>query len=414
MLAGDQTLPNLLPFIELCRPTTDYALVLTDEKAPLGYALANLRGFLLDWGLPPEHFRVKGVSKLDLQTTAALMRPVLASYPEDAEFIFNMTSGTKIMALACYQLALEMGERGRLIYLDSDQSRILDLLPQTSATPLTTDLTIAQYLRAHGYYLTGAQLRRGDTQPQKRTLAARHLAHLPAPLLRNLALNLKWTKTKNGVTLISSAAGSEYSTTSSSSVNTSSVGSLKALDGILGDVEVIRSVGGSSGGGSVGGGGGSEEGRGGEGEGEVGGGEELEQLRPYFEPNFFPGGGWLEQYVFDCAAGLPGVKEVLGGVTVVASAEGVENELDVIFMRGQHFWLCSCKTGNKPDSQWLYDLTDRARSLGTYCHKILVVNFDTSQAASFRQRAARSQIRVLDSNSLPNLSQHFDLREQDK
>lgn len=362
MLAGDQTLPNLLPFIQICRPC-DYALVLTDEKAPLGYALTNLKEFLTNWGLPPENYRVCSVSKLDLQTTIAIMRPVLASYGGDAEFIFNMTSGTKIMALACYQLALEMGERGRLIYLDSDQNRILDLLPQTSATPLSVELTIVQYLRAHGYRLTGAQLRRDITDAEKRTIAARHLAKLPAPLLRNLAVNLRWTK--NGVKLGVAAAGSEYGS------------SLEALNGILGDVEVTTGT------------------------------DELE-LRPYFEPNFFPGGGWLEQYVFDCAAGLPGVQNVLGGVTVVANAEGIENELDVVFTRGQHFWLCSCKTGNKPDSQWLYDLTDRARSLGTYCHKILVVNFDTGQADAFRQRAARSQIRVLDSTNLPGLKQHFE------
>jgi hypothetical protein len=125
--------------------------------------------------------------------------------------------------------------------------------------------------------------------------------------------------------------------------------------------------------------------------------------------NFFPGGKWLERYAFDSAVTLLQAPsnplcDVQAGLTLVHHHQPqVENELDLAFSWGPHLALCSCKAGGKLTSPWIYDLNDRARMLGTFCKKVLILNTDTSAATTLRERARQSKILLLDSRDLPHL-----------
>jgi hypothetical protein len=378
MLVGDQTIPNLMPFLQLCmerpdRANTNHVVLVTTRHEPLKYAVDNLRHFLLDryaGQLEEEDLSQCEGGKMDLPLTLSVCRDEIirlrhkaAQRNEDLELYFNMTSGTKIMALATYQLALETG--GHLVYLDSDRNQILHLLPEAREEPLLLSLTVPDYLKAHGYRVNRVELYSGQVETEqihRYSVAAKILGQMSSEVVRNLAIRVR----AKGILEFDPVVESEEFRL------------IHRLNHLLWEVQEtceppkVKVV-----------------------------------LKWLVNPQFFPGGKWLEQYAFDCALSLVGnspICEVMAGLTIQRE---IENELDLAFSWGQHLALCSCKVGQKLESQWIYDLNDRARSLGTFCKKILIISPKTAQAVSFRERARRDKILVLDGLDLPVLKERF-------
>ena len=376
MLVGEQTIPNLMPFLQTWPETPNQqrrrlVILVTTRTNPLEFAIENIRRFLLARFHPviqqADIIRVEG-DKHDLQVTLTACRAVLtrlqveaAAQHEKLELIFNMTSGTKIMALAFYQLASESG--GQLIYLDSNQNCILQVLPSADSRPLTQSLTIAEYLAAHGYLAGPAELAAASYQPGlARSQAASLLAQTSPEIVTKLA---GWLRTSEKQLLTLPVEPSQPSDL------------FRRLNGLLWQIEDETPL--------------------------------KLQFKWLESSNFFPGGKWLEQYAFDCAFGLiPYLRDVQAGLTISAYTNPqIENELDLVFSRGQHLTLCSCKVGSRPDTEWLAELISRARLLGTFSTKILLVNFNTARFSTFQARAQDNQVRLLDSRALPNLTEHF-------
>ena len=388
MLVGDQTIPNLMPYLELNHENAISEVVLvTTRAAPLEYALGNLSNFLTQKTnrAVPALYRCE-VEKLNLQENLAVIREQIVRLREVAEkrgdqhceFIFNMTSGTKVMALAAYQIAVETGSR--LIYLDSDHNQLLDLLPHLQAQPLRQALSIADYTAAYGYQIKSVEL---TVLP---SLA------LPVEAAGLLAMAPPGAVTRLVKTLLR-YGGQPASLEFDDSTNKAELELVRTLDGSLWQLEEIG-----------GGGGGANK-------------SETEPAQVKFKvkwlqpATFFPGGKWLELYAFYCVTRLLESEEdrlhdLAAGVTLL-HRQGFENELDLVFSWGHHLAVCSCKTGHKTESQWIYDLNDRARSLGTFCHKVLLLNFDARGAAAFRERARQDKIQLFDQSDLPFLTEHF-------
>ncbi len=353
MLVGDQTLPNLIPFLQAGETYRRVVLVSTPAPA-IRQAVDYLRFFLTRYGLAESAVINCEADGYDLELTLAVCRRTLdelAASEPDFSPVFNMTGGTKIMALAAYQLALETG--GRLLYLDSGQDRLLELLPTQRVQPLQVQLNVADYLAAHGYDSLHDRSRASEPVRQ----AARHLA------LANPATVSRLAKLLNTAPRRPLLAQADEETRQLA----------LDLEGLLWRLKPD--------------------------EADANAPWQLEQLA---EPDFFPGGGWLERYAFDCAVavGEP-LCDVRGGLSI---RRETENELDLAFTWKHHLAIASCKTGIKPESAWLYDLNDRGRRLGSFARKILIVNMDTQPATEFRKRAAQDNIWLLDATALPHLT----------
>jgi|GEM_PF-4492745 len=361
MLLGDQIIPNLIPFLQL---NIDGVVLVTTRDLPLKYATENLYNYLLQSGLSENKIWYCKGTKTDLATTVSacnnLIEQLKTEIPTELEFIFNMSSGTKIMALAFYRLTEETG--GRLIYLDSDRDLILELLPEVKEHNLGVQLKVADYLAAHGYtIIRDVKSSDSSTYINKRK-AAKILAQALPTTVSTLAKSIQYKGQLSTLNVESVPQALELA---------------KCLEGILWHLHISS--------------------------------ENKITIEFLHEADFFPGGKWLEYYALDCAQEVNDkigylLTDVKAGLEL-SSRNGLSNEIDLAFTWGHHFALCSCKVGHKAESEWLYDLNDRARSLGSFCRKILLVNFDTHGATQFRERAKRDNIILLDGRDLLKLTE---------
>lgn len=71
--------------------------------------------------------------------------------------ILNVTAGTKLMALAAYEVFKE--KKKPIIYCNTERNQIIHLSPYIYTEPLKLELTIEDYLKSHGYKVvqTGSQ-----------------------------------------------------------------------------------------------------------------------------------------------------------------------------------------------------------------------------------------------------------------
>lgn len=145
-LIGEQPTPNLLP-IRACKPE-EVCLVYTERTKAVGENLAKLLS-------QERHFQVQAynVAKIYEELATFVGKQNWASQ----DLLFNITSGTKPMSLAAFQLARQLGSR--FVYLESEggksrldfyeftQSGEVRHLAAASANDL---LSIDDYLNIHG------------------------------------------------------------------------------------------------------------------------------------------------------------------------------------------------------------------------------------------------------------------------
>ena len=155
-LIGEQPIPNLLPI--RYQPPDAVVLVYTDRTQAAAERLGRL--------LPMDCTAVPClVSAYDIQATTQDLLSLIGEHEWAAsDMLFNLTGGTKAMALAAYLAAAEL--RAPFIYLQSEgkKTRLYryefgdDGRPHVSADDLLGALiTIDDYLRAYvgEYQLTG-------------------------------------------------------------------------------------------------------------------------------------------------------------------------------------------------------------------------------------------------------------------
>jgi hypothetical protein len=107
-LVGDQPLPNLLPplYLKPDRTILVYTSRTEEVKQNIESVVGSCQSLLCD--------------AYDIERLVKDLRNEIASQP-GAELIFNLTGGTKAMALAANQVAIQ--QNARIVYLESEHSQ---------------------------------------------------------------------------------------------------------------------------------------------------------------------------------------------------------------------------------------------------------------------------------------------------
>ncbi len=139
-LVSRQAMPNLLPVL-MFKPDIVY-LLSTKEEKQCAIHLKNV--------FHNNQITTQIISNIDAyngDTVQEIMSKILNQ--QEAEFLVNVTGGTKLMSLAAYQIANECALQA--LYCNTERKEILWLLPQKRSEALDANLTIEDYLLAYGY-----------------------------------------------------------------------------------------------------------------------------------------------------------------------------------------------------------------------------------------------------------------------
>lgn len=358
-LVGEQPMPCLIPILQY-RP--DVAVFLYSDRTASQVADVCAALDFVD-ELSPHCVRVQ-IDPARFIRSADIVPQVMANYP-GSQFLFNLSGGTKLMALSLYRAA---EGRGDVLYVSADDERIFRLQPDSIVEkPITVRVPADVYLRAHGAEIDPA-----------RSLDVTSLSPSHFKVARQVAqwvLGLEdWRRalTRRSRVRPSSPFPARVSLPHPSPVEGAIV-DLLARRGL-----VTR--------------------------GRRGASFILEDHNTWA----FLNGGWLEVYAFDVARGIDPFHDCRVQVGIEHPELG-RNELDLIAMRGAMATICSCKTGSPPRGaakvRLLNELEARASALGAFCGKLLIISQPRqAYGESFIQRAGQMGIGVATGEDLPGLA----------
>lgn len=358
-LVGEQPMPCLIPILQY-RPDVVIFLYSPRTASQVADVCAALD---LAGGLAHPRCVEVEIDPARFIRSAGIVREVMAGYP-GGRFLFNLSGGTKLMAISLYRAAEGQGE---IVYVSADDECVLCLLPEdVLKAPITARVPASAYLRAHGAKIDPARSLDGDSFSPALFEAARHLAQW------TLALE-DWRKALSRRTKVHPPASypARVSLPHPSPVEA-------AVVDLLDRQGLVR-------------------------RGKRGASFVIEDHETWL----FLNGGWLELYAFDVARGMDLFHDccVHTGIT---HPELGQNELDLVAMRGAVATLCSCKTGKPRRGEkvrLLDELEARASALGTFCGKLLIASQPREvYGESFIQRARQMGIEVATGEDLPELA----------
>lgn len=299
-LVGKQTVPNVLVAAHF-RPQ-GLLFLTTKESEEQGRTDAILEA-LRDIGAVGEEVRLR-VNANSLRECVETIGSFLEKVDDEVEYIVNITGGTKIMAIAAFEMFREMG--AKILYLPMGKNRCTQIFPKKRPLyefDISVRLSVKQYLLCYGYRIVNQKRLsdRKDTAIKRRNDTEWILANYERlkGLLGFLYKNLKDARNKKSFEL------SAYFDRGLSSV----------------EREFCRKFG-----------------------FQVRNGYIKRTLKKD-ESRYFTG-EWLEEYVFCVVNGLA-EKGLIDDVVLdanVKSQHGVENQLDVIFTENNVLYHLECKT----------------------------------------------------------------------
>jgi hypothetical protein len=145
-LVSDHTIPNILT-IHHFKPD-DVLFISTEKMEKQGKTLAILRTLErlgLEYRADPVIVQEDSILDCHKRISERI------EGREDAEFIVNLTGGTKIMSIAAYEFFKDYGSK--MVYIPIPRNEFITPFPKRStskAVPLEARLTVAQYLAAYG------------------------------------------------------------------------------------------------------------------------------------------------------------------------------------------------------------------------------------------------------------------------
>lgn len=370
-LAGEQPMPSLIPILQY-RP--DVAVFLYSDRTAPQVAEICAALDLVD-ELAPRCVKVR-IDPACFIRSADVIPQVMADYP-GCEFLFNLSGGTKLMALSLYRAAEGKGD---ILYVSADDESILHLRPEAIVEePITVQVSVAVYLKAHGARIDPARSLDMISLPLAHFEVARLLAQwTPGPS----------TALRTGLGDWQKALGrrSRVNPSSPYPVRISLPHPSPVEAGIV-DLLVRHGLA-------------KPVGRG------------ASFVVEDHQTWLFLNGGWLELYAFDVARRMDLFHDCCVHVSI-EHPELVQNELDLIAMRGAVATICSCKTGSAPRGsakvRLLDELEARASALGAFCGKLLIVSLPRqAYGDSFVQRAKQMGIEVAAGEDLPQLQESLE------
>lgn len=140
-LVSDQPIPNLIPLkIAKFAPDKVILLVSPDKKVQAD----RIEGVIKSWKIDTERHPISPFNLESARNTCL----ELLSRLEDSEVILNVTGGTKIMALAAFEVFREM--RRPILYIDT-QNREIQIIHHTSErSSFEHILKVKPYLASYG------------------------------------------------------------------------------------------------------------------------------------------------------------------------------------------------------------------------------------------------------------------------
>ena len=359
-LVGEQPMPSLIPILEY-RP--DVAVFLYSDRTASQVAEVCAALELFD-GLSATRCVKVRIDPHRFIRSADVVSRVMAEYP-GSQFLFNLSGGTKPMALSLYRAA---EGRGEILYVSADDECILHLQPAAIVEgPVTAQVPAAVYLQAHGATIDPARSLDVTFLSPVHFEVARHLAS------RTLGLE-GWRKAIGRRRKVRPPAPYPVRV----SLPHPSPAEVAIVDLLARHGLVTRSRTGAS--------------------------FTLESHDTWL----FLNGGWLELYAFDVARTMGLFHDCRVQVSITHPELG-QNELDLIAMRGTVATLCSCKTGSPRRGaariRLLDELEARASALGAFCGKLLIASQPRqAYGPGFLQRAAQMGIEVATGEDLPELA----------
>ncbi len=295
ILVSGQPTPNLTPALDPALDAREVILLTSPDMRERADGLAAV--------LQPAGLRVRREELPDPWDVAAMREQILTlvAAREGEPLALNATGGTKLMAIAAYEVFLSA--RLPIFYVHPEQDRLVWLQPEgLPPRQLANRLRLPAFLKAHGAELRQRPGAFGMAAPLKalaEALAADVDRHRHALATLNFAA--------------ASAAGTGVSAAIGAALRRKDVRALVdafAARGLLRvEDQVLRFA---------------DEGA-----------------------RFFANGGWLEQYVVALAqslkAGHPAIQDVGRGLEVVRGG-GVANELDVAVLAHNRLHVIECKT----------------------------------------------------------------------
>ncbi len=296
ILVGGQPTPNLTPALDPALQACEAILLTSPDMRGRADGLAAV--------LQPAGLRVRREELSDPWDVAAMREQILelVATREGEPLALNATGGTKLMAIAAYEVFLSA--RLPIFYVHPEQDRLVWLQPEgLPPRQLANRLRLPAFLKAHGAELRQRPGAFGMAAPLKalaEALAADVDRHRHALATLNFAA--------------ASAANTGVSADIGAALRRRDVRGLAEAFAARGLLRI---------------------------EGEV--------LRFADEAaRFFVNGGWLEQYVVALAQSLkaahPAIQDVGRGLEVARSDGAVANELDVAVLARNRLHVIECKT----------------------------------------------------------------------
>lgn len=301
-LVSDQTIPNILPILAL-KP--DELLLLTtsqmEAKGKSTHILACLKGMGHDYDTTHHKIEVIEDSITDCQRKLG----VWMSGREDADFIVNLTGGTKIMSIAAFEQFKDYGSR--MFYIPIGRNEMVNIFPKRSSNqiaPLAQRLTVHDYLAAYG--LTSLNQAKLPAMAQDALLRRETAAWIVKEYSRVKGL-LNWL----GGALREHRSKKKYLL--QGSFSNPNRASRELLQRMAFTVQEDRI--------------------------------EKELLKSEIQ---FLTGGWLEEFCFNETHGLlgNGIDDVVIGISI-KNSKGTSNEFDVMFTRENALYTVECKSGDQ-------------------------------------------------------------------
>lgn len=357
LLGGGRIPPNIAGVLSL-RPDEVRYLISEDQPRTHADMLSVLGRF--DW------LKADGPAEIvpahHIPTIKAKTHQLLAD-GTDADVVFNVTCGSKTMALAVYEVAKDLGHR--VIYVDSFANRIIDWTWQDQEEALI-GTTIEDFLVAFGrtprrkYSFTDLSLSREDAEAVADGLVATGAA---ADSLLLGMRQLGWTESEPRRCFKSALFSAEVE-----------VLRMMQSSGLVTDV------------------------------GLTGGGYWRYTIPNAVNWNFIKG-DWLEVYVHAQASRLkqanssPLFADIAFSVRLPGDAGGAEREIDFAGLYGWQLIWASCKVERDPlDKRHLNEVSTINTMIGgRYTTPIFVSNgrSDADNANAFRQQAEAAKIVVV-------------------
>jgi len=364
---SDQTIPNILA-IHQFRP--DGLVFITTEEMEKRGKVKAIETALRMLGLEyPDGAVQKLVVKEDSILDCHRQLDKWMTGREDAEFIVNLTCGTKIMSIAIYEFFKDYGSR--MIYIPIPKNEYISPFPKKASThteSLALRLSVPQYLAAYGLKVTNlAKLDGYKREAVERAFVAAYVVdnyEQLKPLLRVLGDRLRRYRDDR-----------EYDFRHGFEDATEAEREIFSLMGMTYDGDAVSKKLSRS---------------------EIG----------------FLTGGWLEEYCFNQVAGISGIDDAAIGLKLM-NKQGSDNEFDVMFTTGNSLYFIECKSLDQDDDKKadaLYKIGALQKEFGLRVQSFLVTTSphvlkDGKLRPAVRSRAEQFNTTVVLGENVPRLAE---------